>query len=126
MHYLLVIKDHADLLSASKLPRGSRIRVLHPDLDPLRSRAVEREMNMYLGECGCRLSAAFLVISMAVTLIWDAIEWTSISHHLISTFIIGLTAIVLCAGVGRALGIFSARIRFKRFVAALIVQLSPK
>jgi hypothetical protein len=125
MHRISVIEDHADLLSALELQRGSLIRLSIPNLDPLRARIAERELNKSLGECGCRLSAAFLVVSLAAILIWDFVTWGNTSRHLIASLTWGMGLIVFFASTGRALGILSARSKFQRSLTSLIAELRP-
>ena len=117
----LVIRGASDIAllrahprDVRRLPRGVRVRI--DALGTVASTALEDAIAGYVRACGCGLggasASAVLVAGIAL------IAWHATAHGL-SAALLAMTACVLAAaiasaGVGKALGIALARVRFLR------------
>jgi hypothetical protein len=106
---LHLIHDGASAAAAERLPRSSRVKLAVPGLDTDVASRIEWRLNASLGECGCRLSAQFLVGSMCAFLVVDMVRWSVLQRRPIAVIAAELLIAFLTSGMGRWIAISRAR-----------------
>ena len=71
------IVDARSALAAASLPRGTRIALAISGIDPDVAARGQSRINALLSECGCRLAAAALVVSVVAAIAIDAFDWAA-------------------------------------------------
>jgi len=75
------IRDAASAAAAARLPRGTVVTLAVPGMDPGAAAHYESNINASLGECGCRLSAVFLVMAVCAATVIDVLQWSFIRNR---------------------------------------------
>lgn len=127
MIILRTVRDVEDLLENKPIgPLFSKemIRFEIPGMSEKENDSWQVRLNAYKNDCGCSTGAAFCCIALIVVIVLVCI--TAFSSPITSTLKVvafGMVAIFLIGLVGKMLGLFIARLRFKRGCAKLLEQL---
>ena len=103
-----------------RLPRGGFI-VAIPGLDERTKNEFQSELNRYIRDCGCT-AGGITFLTATAAFIACAVEATlnEIWIDLMRTIIAGLIGVPILTVIGKWLGLFIARLRFRRSCARLI------
>jgi hypothetical protein len=113
------IHDAASAAAVARLPRGTVVRLDIPSIDPGVAARYEFNINKALNECGCRLSAVFLVVTVCAAAVVDVLEWSFIRQLPVTAIATELSIVFVSAGVGRIIGITVARCSLRKTLSAV-------
>jgi hypothetical protein len=133
MHLPIVIctiDDLDTLLQASRtrrrLPKG-QFTLAISGFNEKERLSIQRNLNAYAHSCGCTEGGIFALTALAVAITYSVFN---VLHGawfgLIIIWLAGLVLIPLCAGIGKLIGQFVARLRFRRMCILLIRSLRPE
>jgi hypothetical protein len=124
----VVITDLESLrrLSRPKLFRASEPIIINlPGLSPNEAEALAARVNEYRNECGCSLGAKSMAVGFGVIVTWlwiaNGVFTMRFAWRLPLAFVFAL----LCAGVGKSVGIALARQRLRSELNQLDLNPSP-
>ena len=79
-----------------------------------------------MAECGCQLSAAFLVVTVCAAVVVDILQWPLIQQHLIAAIAAELFIAFIASGIGRFLGLARARRSLRKTLSAVSGQIDAQ
>lgn len=113
------IYDVATAATAARLPRGAVVKLAVPSLDPCLAEHFELRINASLAECGCHLSALFLILTVGAIAMANVLQWSVIRQAPIAAAIIELSFAFIMSGIGRMTGIVRARWTLRKKLSEL-------
>jgi hypothetical protein len=127
----LIIRTVADIerlsispKAAKRLPREGLV-VAIPGLDEPARSAFQRQIKRYARACGCAAGGAtFLLTSAAIMVYATSLALDHAWVALARTIVDGLIGVLILTVIAKLLGLYIARLRFRRSCARLIRLLS--
>jgi hypothetical protein len=113
------IGDAASAAAAATLPRSAVVKLAVPGMDPNVAAHYESSINASLRECGCRLSAVFLVVAVCAAAIVDVLQWSFIHQATVTAIASELVVAFIVSGIGRIAGIAIARLTLRKTLSAV-------
>lgn len=116
----LVVRDVAELQALRvRLPR-SPVALQLPGIAPDEARAAGERIESYRNECGCDLGAKCMALGFFATLAALVLRHGIAGWTLVTAVLWAALCSVMCAGVGKAIGIARARTGLRREIDRLI------
>lgn len=111
------------VLTADRTHR--RVALALESLEPPERDAWERRINRYFRACGCASAAGGLTLAFAIGAALAVTYYDLLLQRPLLVTGLGLLALLVALGLGKAFGLWVARIRLKSTVAALRRRLVP-
>jgi hypothetical protein len=118
------IRDATSAAAAAGLPRGAVVRLEVRGMDSRVAARHEFSINSALSECGCRLSAAFLVVTVCAAAVVDVLQWSFIRQAPVAAMATELVVAFIASGIGRIAGIARARRALAKTLSAVGDQIN--
>jgi hypothetical protein len=103
------IFDAPSARAAADLPHGSQVALAIAGVDAAVAARDQSRINALLSECGCRLSSAFLVVSVSAAIAIDIVCWAAFRESPAAIVAAELLLAFSASGIGRFVGIAHAR-----------------
>ena len=113
------IFDTVSATAAAGLPRGTVVRLAVPGMDSELAARFGSSITAALGECGCRLSAAFLVVTVCAAAVIDVLQWSFVRQRPFTAIASELAIVFLASGIGRIAGVAHARRTLRNTLAGV-------
>lgn len=120
------ISDADSAAAAARLPRGSRVTLTLPAVDPDVATRLQGRLNALLNECGCRMSAALLMAGVVTALVVDVVAWRRVLEAPVRFVALELALVFVASAAGRFGGIVAARWRLRVTLRALAQLLATQ
>lgn len=122
------IRDLEVLLQASRtgqrMPK-SQLTLAIPALNESQRLGAQRKLNAFAHTCGCAEGGVCALASLSIVLSYSVLGPRHYSgQRLVTLWLAGICFILLSAGIGKAVGLFIGRLRFRRTCVRLIQVLS--
>lgn len=114
-----------DRICAADRKWTERVTLALESLEPMEQREWEQRINRHFRACGCGSAAAGLSLAFVIGAALAVINDDLLSRRPLLVTGLGLLALLVAAGLGKAFGLWVARIRLKSAVAALRRRLIP-
>jgi len=112
----IVVSDLAGLRSLSKSrPFRSRepIAIQLPNLSTEEAEALSARINGYRNDCGCSLGAKSMAAGFLITVLWLCVSYGVFTTRFLLALPFAFLFAFVCAGAGKATGVFLARRRLR-------------
>ena len=109
---------------AKQLPRAGLVIAI-PGLDETTKDEFQRQLNRYVRACGCTAGGATFLVASAVFIVYAiGVALNDTWADRLLTILAGLIGVPILAAMGKLLGLYVARLRFRRSCARVIRSLS--
>jgi len=106
------------------VPR-TQVTIAIAGLDDARSERAERELNALTRACGCGAGGTAALVALALAIVYlVSIFATTGWPQVALRAVLAVVAVVACAAIAKALGLWIARVRFRRACARLVAEVS--
>lgn len=117
--------DELDRILAADRRRVQRVMLALDSMEPVERERWERRINGYYRACGCGSAAVALLIALLAGAALLVADYDLLAAHPFTVIGLGVVALLAALALGKALGLWIARLKLRSTVSSLRRRLVP-